>query len=715
MSLQASDRPVLLAGFPAGLAVWLSLRLDGRPVEEETDLARAAERALASAAVVVDARDDPGRAVQAIEWAVGLPVVACLGKGIPAPPGLAAVLRHPLDRERLAQTLQELLAARARPPAGDPTLHEMARPLLEERLSTIERRLAAVLAGRQPAAALAGEAPRAHALLGSLRALGYDAEGRQAAEAEAILKDPRRADLERLAGLLRNLRASLARPHPAPRPPARGRVLAVSRDPAVLREWVVLGAAQELLVATCGPDEAVGRLAKEAPDVLLVDDPDVPRDLVAEALSRRPIVPVVLRTRLDEVDLPGVRTVPRDRSPAAALAAARESLPARATADLGTILLVDDDPVSLALLRRLVEAVGGRAVAMEDPAEALSSLSRISPAAVIVDLQMEPISGEEFARMLRRDARWRDVPLLCVTGDDSLATRRRLLAVGVDDVLVKPPGVDVLRARLRSLLRAPHLVDPASGVPTATLLEALASSLLDIARREMRPLALALVVHRSGDAAASARRLRERVAREHLVARLSPTETAVLAYGLSAKEARALVAPLAAEEDAVGVAAHPQQGSALGSLVEAARRDALEASEGGWSVAAQGPAQRRVDVAIVESDPIVAGVVAKALEDAGLTTRTFADGAEAAAMLAGERPPVAASLVLTEVSLPGLDGFTLLRALQASRPAPRVILLTTRASEPEVLQAFEMGAFDHVPKPFSLPILLHRVRRALEA
>ena len=45
----------------------------------------------------------------------------------------------------------------------------------------------------------------------------------------------------------------------------------------------------------------------------------------------------------------------------------------------------------------------------------------------------------------------------------------------------------------------------------------------------------------------------------------------------------------------------------------------------------------------------------------------------------------------------------------------QVVMLTVRANEGEVLEALDLGAFDHVAKPFSLPVLMHRVRRAVDA
>jgi DNA-binding response OmpR family regulator len=69
------------------------------------------------------------------------------------------------------------------------------------------------------------------------------------------------------------------------------------------------------------------------------------------------------------------------------------------------------------------------------------------------------------------------------------------------------------------------------------------------------------------------------------------------------------------------------------------------------------------------------------------------------------------------VDLPGRDGFTVLRALAADGVAARshVVMLTVRAGEVEVVKALEMGAADHVAKPFSIQVLMRRVQRALGA
>ncbi|MEJ7787594.1 MAG: response regulator, partial [Solirubrobacteraceae bacterium] len=91
------------------------------------------------------------------------------------------------------------------------------------------------------------------------------------------------------------------------------------------------------------------------------------------------------------------------------------------------------------------------------------------------------------------------------------------------------------------------------------------------------------------------------------------------------------------------------------------------------------------------------------------------DGRAAVEALEGADPPIRPRLALLDVDLPGLDGLSVLRRLRRGGALDRlrVIMLTARATESEVLEALELGAYDHVAKPFSVPILMQRIEQAL--
>jgi DNA-binding response OmpR family regulator len=124
-----------------------------------------------------------------------------------------------------------------------------------------------------------------------------------------------------------------------------------------------------------------------------------------------------------------------------------------------------------------------------------------------------------------------------------------------------------------------------------------------------------------------------------------------------------------------------------------------------------------VDVVVVDDDEPLVRLLRHALDARGYTTAWLGNGTDAVDALAGQTPPLRGRVVLLDVNLPGLDGISVLRRLAHDGQVAnaRVIMLTARSSEAEVLETLELGASDHVSKPFSVPVLVQRVKRALES
>ena len=89
---------------------------------------------------------------------------------------------------------------------------------------------------------------------------------------------------------------------------------------------------------------------------------------------------------------------------------------------------------------------------------------------------------------------------------------------------------------------------------------------------------------------------------------------------------------------------------------------------------------------------------------------TARSGAEALAALATEDFDV----VLTDIRMPGADGFEVLRAVKRDSPRTEVILITAFASVPSAVQAIRQGAYEYLQKPFAADDLVLVVARALE-
>jgi DNA-binding response OmpR family regulator len=137
------------------------------------------------------------------------------------------------------------------------------------------------------------------------------------------------------------------------------------------------------------------------------------------------------------------------------------------------ILIVDDSPTYLESLAQLLRQDGHDVVLARSGEEALELLAVELVDAVILDLLMPGIGGVETCRRIRKDLAWRHIPVMMLTGRDDEEARREGLLAGVDEFVVKSPELELLRVRLRSLLRKKRLEHmngggPAEAPPPAT-------------------------------------------------------------------------------------------------------------------------------------------------------------------------------------------------------------------------------------------------------
>jgi two-component system phosphate regulon response regulator PhoB len=92
-------------------------------------------------------------------------------------------------------------------------------------------------------------------------------------------------------------------------------------------------------------------------------------------------------------------------------------------------------------------------------------------------------------------------------------------------------------------------------------------------------------------------------------------------------------------------------------------------------------------------------------------TLTAGDGPKAL-QLARQHDP---DLILLDLMLPGIDGLEVCRILKSSRETAHIpiIMLTAKGGETDVVTGLELGADDYVPKPFSMRLLLARIKTVL--
>ena len=115
-------------------------------------------------------------------------------------------------------------------------------------------------------------------------------------------------------------------------------------------------------------------------------------------------------------------------------------------------------------------------------------------------------------------------------------------------------------------------------------------------------------------------------------------------------------------------------------------------------------------VLVVEDERKVASFLRQGLEEEGHTVEVAADGLTALDLIVGAP---AYDLIVLDVMLPRLDGFSVLRTLRADRVATPVLVLTARDTVPDKVTGLDLGADDYLTKPFAFDEFLARVRALL--
>jgi diguanylate cyclase (GGDEF)-like protein len=638
----------------------------------------------------------------------------------------------------------------------------------------IEGAIADALAGELTDGARESAARQAHKLVGSVGTFGFAEASEHARSLETALGEPGEpepSDLQRLADLVVALRRTLeyqAPPRaeePAERGPAERLPLLVVAENTGRAQWLVAEAEERGLGARLaqGLDSARRLIEYEDPEAVLLhlsvapDGEEVLGFLGEVSGSRAVLVVTAPDQYVDRVEVArrgGRGFLSHELPPDVvidAAAALRERLRTRGT----RILAVDDDPSLLSALDVVLSEAGLEPSTCQEPERLWERLEEIAPDLVILDFDMPGVTGPDLCRAMRNDQRWEAIPVLFLTSRRDPDSIRAVFAAGADDYVPKPFVGPELVARVSHrlervrLYRAMAQVDDLTGVPNRRHGQELLEAALQMAGRVRQPLSLGILDvdrfkrlnldsgHRAGDAVLRGVgvELRRFFGEEATLARWGGDAFVIGLPGMRGSDGRQRLGDFVEHVRerrfgpgsgvsvtvSAGLAEYPGDGDHVDALYGAADRALHAAKDEGRDrvVSAdrlRGTGAATVDVAIVEDDTLLGQLLEDALQTRGYRTRWLADGEVAAEALAGVSRELSAPLVLLDWDLPGLDGLRLLGRMRERKilEDTRVIMLTARASEAEVLEALETGAVDHVSKPFSVPVLMQRVRRAME-
>ncbi len=402
------------------------------------------------------------------------------------------------------------------------------------------------------------------------------------------------------------------------------------------------------------------------------------------------------------------------------------ALPAAAPPQGATILLAEDEDDQRAIVTACLESAGYTAISVNSGDLVIPAARAHQPDLILLDVAMPRLDGYSACRLLKADADVADIPVIFMTTGANVDDRLTGLTLGADEFLAKPVDMRELILRIRLLLnrRRSQTRDPRDETLGSRLLayDAFVAAARDCLAAP--PVALAVIRVDPGQREAAAAVLADEVRRRDVMGSHGPARLLVLmpemrpdvAVGrlelmvdlLTARGLTGICAGVAASSD----------GRTVEALIAEADEALAEARYLGiraavWVERRERPAAVAAvrTVVVAEDDPDVIRIIDAQIRAAGFIAVMAFDGEQAVAAVLSHVPDV---LVL-DLMMPKLNGFDVLMRLRDSAVTrPRIIVLTGRGREQDVMRAFELGADDYMTKPFNPQELMARIARLLK-
>jgi DNA-binding response OmpR family regulator/HPt (histidine-containing phosphotransfer) domain-containing protein len=409
-----------------------------------------------------------------------------------------------------------------------------------------------------------------------------------------------------------------------------------------------------------------------------------------------------------------------------------------------SVLVLDDDPSILSVVRHLLEEEGIRASTCGDPDQLLARIGTESPSMLLIDYRLGDISGIDVAHQVRSLPSCAQLPILLLarTIDDS--TRELAARVGIEDVVSKPIVASDLLERIAAPLERQRLErmalgrHPGTGIPLTARTVANAEAMLG------RLGEVSADAAEQGDGASGTSRIATAVLIRPDVAELTGEaatewlrESERLAHALSTEhgvvgyiDGVALFALVEGETDMVEPlmqallegASVPWRAALADSravrpelrALRRATEDVMELmpANGGSPVITWRREEvcRAPDAIIVEDDASLAEMLQYVLRLTDLSTRRYASAEDAMDALNTFETGDVRPLLLLDVMLPGMDGHELHAKLRAARGDDyAVVFISARDDDEGRMQALREGALDYVTKPVTYRALMSKV------
>ncbi|MFN2290830.1 MAG: GAF domain-containing protein [Anaerolineae bacterium] len=253
----------------------------------------------------------------------------------------------------------------------------------------------------------------------------------------------------------------------AEQPPAGSRgpkilVVEDDRDLALLLRRHLESDGYQVLLAGCGED-ALWLAREERPHAVILDImlPDLDGFAVLEALKAHPTtapIPVVIASVLIEPEkgyaLGAVDYLPKPVSREQLLSAARQALASRQESQTHRLLVVEDDPDILSMMREALTRQGYQVSTATSGREVLGEVARSQPDLILLDLKMPGMDGYEVIRQLKSDQDTQSIPIIVTTASplDKERDKIRVLGMGATQYITKPLSLSSLISEIKNAI-----------------------------------------------------------------------------------------------------------------------------------------------------------------------------------------------------------------------------------------------------------------------
>lgn len=118
----------------------------------------------------------------------------------------------------------------------------------------------------------------------------------------------------------------------------------------------------------------------------------------------------------------------------------------------GTILIIDDSPTEIHVLRKMLEKAGYAVISSSDGESGIQDAKRILPDLILMDVVMPGLNGFQATRRLSQDPATASIPIIMVTTKDQETDRAWGLRQGAKEYLVKPVSSSELLSKVKKAL-----------------------------------------------------------------------------------------------------------------------------------------------------------------------------------------------------------------------------------------------------------------------